>query len=187
MGQSVSTVKFWKTHSLKGELIKGRLMPRCSKRGPSQELRLVSSLTRTPFPHGFVSTTGRHSSFNSPSRGWDGNSCTAAQGFPIGGKRGHKWDHSGQLKNISALKALTVKTFGEGSQSSACEGCVELLHVETLFFFLNICAIHKRLSVKKVKAALNTTRTLFYCSISSFLCSKWMQGQLCLIIINCIF
>lgn len=173
---------------LQGELIKGGLMLKCSKGG--DQARSWGWYPHSPGPH-FSMNIWTAQAETAPSialpMAGGRHSCTTAQGFCVSAKRGHRWGHSGQLKNISALKALTVQTFGEGSQSSACKGCVKLLRVETLFFFLNICAIHKRLSVKKVKAALNTTRTLFYCSVSSFVCSKWMHGQLCLIIINCIF
>lgn len=163
-------------------------------------------LTRTPFLQGYPNTTGwdrslmalhMASSDLSPGRRWGWRQALLY--YPLG--RGLmlrpelKWSrgicrgggHSGHLKLISMFRALAIKIFAEGLQSSACKGCVNQQRVETLFFFLNICSIHKRLSVKKLKAALNTTRTLFYCSISSFLCTKWMHGQLCLIIINCIF
>lgn len=71
-----------------------------------------------------------------------------------------KWGHFGQLKLISALRVLTIKIFAERF-SVLYKGCVNLQHVETLFF-LNIYVICKRLSVKKLRVALNSTRTLFY-------------------------
>lgn len=68
-------------------------MPGCSKRGPSQELRLmpglaISSLTRTPFPQGYLNTAGRDSSFNSPSHGWRQASLYHCSGVLYRGKEG---------------------------------------------------------------------------------------------------
>lgn len=82
------------------------------------------------------------------------------------------WGHSGQLKFISVLRVLTVKNFAKGSQPSAREECVNLQHVEILFSLLSTCALHKRLSLKKLKAALSAVRSMFPCSISGFVCTK---------------
>lgn len=82
---------------LPGELIKGGLMPRRSKRGPKQELRLISSLTRTPFPQGYVNAAGRDSSGNSPSCGWRQALLCQCSGVLCRGTRG------------AVLTALTVK------------------------------------------------------------------------------